>query len=232
MLASFFRELEKLEIEVFLGVELEFYSHLSKEYFAFKNVELKDEIGKGQIEAIFPYKNNFFEVLRDVIKFRNSFRSLANFNAFIDLKTPPSALQFNVSIFKNGKNILSNAILQSVLQNTKNNLEVFAPTQNCKQRLKEIALIREFRNSPYTFCIGGKNNRTSAIRVKDDYFEHRIPSPNCKIIKSFSVILEAIIEGINKEDVIDLPILHSNAFEDEVIMSFGLIKICDAFENI
>ena len=215
-----------MEVEVFLGIELEFYTQFKKEKFVFKSVELKDEIGEGQIEAVFYHTKNIFEVLRSVILFRNKFKDIANFDAFINQNTPPSALQFNVSIYKNGVSILNNAILQSVLDFTQSNLEVFAPTLNCKNRLSNLDLITEFRNSPYTFCIGGKNNRTSVIRLREGYFEHRLPSPSCKISKSFEVILMGVLEGLKKEDIA-INILHSNAFEESVINQFGLIKIID-----
>jgi glutamine synthetase len=226
MLSCLIKEFKKMEVELFLGVELEFYSHLTKENFAFNGVELKNEIGEGQIEVVFCHKKNIFEVLRNVILFRNKFKSVANFNAFIDEDTPPSALQFNLSIYKNGVNILNNAILYSILNSTKNNLEFFAPTLNCKNRLSSLALVNNFRNSPYTFCIGGKNNRTSTIRLRDGYFEHRLPSPSCKILKSFEVILIGILEGLKKKDI-EIDILHSNAFEEEVIKEFNLIRIID-----
>jgi glutamine synthetase len=233
MIARLLKELNGLEVEIFLGIELEFYSPLSLEIFlqtekpenSFKNLIFKEEIGKNQIEVVFPFKKDVFAVLKNVISFRNKFKDKANFNAFVSKETPPSALQFNVSILQNGCDVLNEKILYFVLEETMQNPNYFVPSENCKKRLTEIEMIKEFRNSPFTFCIGGKNNRTSCIRFKEGFFEHRLPSPSCKVLKCFEVILRGILKGLLCKEEIYVEIVHSNAFEDDVISHFGLHKI-------
>jgi glutamine synthetase len=56
----------------------------------------------------------------------------------------------------------------------------------------------------------------------DEYFEHRLPSSSCFILQSFNAILEGVIKGINSKDDCQITLLHSNAFEDEVIKTFNL----------
>lgn len=225
MLSNKLKILNTLGVKVFLGIELEFYSKLPKSYFVYKNFALKNEIGEGQIEIVFPHSSNVLEVLKNVISFRNTFKKDINFNAFIKTQLPPSSMQFNVSIIKNGKNILNHNILYFLLQESKNALYHFAPTQNCKQRLSNLEGIKQFRNSPYTLSIGSNKNRTAMIRVRDGYFEHRLASPICKVIKSFDAILNSIILGLQSKKEYKVDIIHSNAFEEEVIKQYNLIKI-------
>ena len=229
MLAQKLRLLKSLNIEVFLGIELEFYSHLPKTHFSYKNVVLKDEIGEGQIEAVFPHSNNILALLKQVINFRNNFKKEANFNAFFKSSLPPSAMQFNVSVLQNGRSILNDNILHFLLKQVEVNLQHFAPSLNCKKRLCNIKGIKVFRNSPYTISVGYKENRTAMIRVRDGYFEHRLPSPKCKILKSFDSILNAIILGVGSKTDYTVNILHSNCFEEEVISSFNLKLIKNYF---
>jgi glutamine synthetase len=219
------KRLKELNIQICLGVELEFYSLLPKEEFIFEDVILKDEIGKGQIEAVFQHSFNVLHVLRQVIRFRNKFKEQADFNAFLNANTPSSAIQFNVSVWQEGKNILNNNILYFVLDETSQNLSPFMPTDNCRMRLTNIEGIKKFRNSPYTFSVGGSENRTSMIRLIGDRFEHRLPSPKCLILQSFAVILNGIIKGCMQKEEIELNILYSNSFEEEIINTFNLIKI-------
>jgi glutamine synthetase len=217
--------LKKLDVEVFLGIELEFYSTLPNSHFQFKDIIIKDELGLNQKEAVFLHSNNVLQVLKDVICFRNKFKKEANFNAFISSNLPPSSMQFNVSIKSKNYNLLNENILHFLLEETKKNLSFFIPTQNCKKRIQDLNLINKFRNSPYTFSIGDKNNRTVMIRLVNDYFEHRLPSPCCNILKSFNVILNAIILGLKSNKNYKIQIVHSNAFEKSVIEDLNLNTI-------
>lgn len=208
-------------IKIIVGVELEFYSTKPKEFFG---DFVKNEIGEGQLEAVFAHSSNYVQVLKNVVDFKKKFNSVANFNAYHPL-LPSSSLQFNISILKDNELFLTHNILHHLLIGIKPNLHFFAPTENCIQRLTDIEKIKEFRNSPYTLCVGEKNNRTAAIRIIDGRIEHRVPSSNCNVIKSFRAILNSITNGASDDANISLPILHSNAFEEEVINSYNLEKI-------
>lgn len=222
MISHSIKKLKALNLEVLLGIELEFYSSFPKEAFKFRDVILKDEIGKGQIEAIFLHNKPLLQVLKDTILFRNNFRSMANFNAVVRQDLPPSSMQLNFSILSKGKNILNENIIYFVLEETKKNMQCFAPTENCKLRLKNLDSIKEFRNSPYTFSVGSSSNRTSAIRIRDGYFEHRLPSPSCILLQSCNVILQSIIMGFESKKNFKITQIHANAFEKPCIEQFGL----------
>lgn len=278
-----------------VGVELEFYSSLPKEFFGNTllpardegfEITIKEEIGKGQLEAVFRHSQNIPKVLKDVIDFKKKFKDKADFKAYHH-GLPSCALQFNISILKDGKpllfkfdilsegsastsshhpyplaaregvykfplhkkesslppaigegfnkdlqadgrddrNTLCSNILHHLLADIKPNLHIFAPTQNCRLRLSDIEKIRNYRNSPYTLCVGDKNNRTTAIRVLEERIEHRVPSASAPLIPSFRVILNSIQKGINETEQKYTPIIYSNAFEEEVISLYNLERI-------
>ena len=208
--------------EVRVGVELEFYSKRAKSFF---NGEVKEEIGKGQLEVVFPHSSNIPQVLKEVLQFKRKYKEDADFRAH-HFGLPSSALQFNISIHKQGKPFVTPGILHHLLADIKPDLHFFAPTENCRARLKDLEKIKNFRNSPYTLCIGDKNNRTAAIRVIENRIEHRVPSASCLVIPSFRSILNSISKGLQETEERHLPIIYANAFEEEVMTLYNLELIC------
>lgn len=240
MISSLIKELKLKNYQILLGVELEFYTKLGKQAFEQEGVLIKNEIGEGQLEAVFEADFNILQVLRKVIHFRNKFARIANFNAFVGVEQPPSALQFSFSLWREGENIIKSAYLEGIASEDSVNLRVrnnilyyllesiplaipyFAPTANCLKRISNYDGVLKFRNFPVNISCGWQNNRTTAIRMREGRVEHRVPSSNCLILKSFNSILEAILKGVEEEKELQVPILYSNAFEEETIKQFNL----------
>ena len=199
--------------EVKVGVELEFYSKKPKGFF---RGEVKEEMGEGQLELVIPHSSNIPKVLKEVLNFKKEFKESADFRAY-HLGLPSSALQFNISVHKQGLPFVTPQILHHLLMDVKPGLPFFAPTENCLLRLTDLQKIKEFRNSPYTLCVGDKNNRTAAIRLIENRIEHRVPSASCLVIKSFRSILNSISKGLSETEEKHVPIIYANAFEEEVI---------------
>ena len=227
MIHSKLEALKQKNYQILLGVELEFYSALGKEVFMQEGVLIKSEIGEGQLEAVFEHDFNILQVLRKVIHFRNKFAGIANFNAFVGVEQPPSAMQFSFSLWQEGENCLKfvklrDNILYYLLELMPFAMPYFAPTTNCLKRLSNHEGVLKFRNFPVNISCGWQNNRTTAIRVCEERVEHRVPSSNCLILKSFNSILGAILKGVEEGKELQVPILYSNAFEEETIKQFNL----------
>lgn len=246
---------KELDFYILMGAELEFYVHSLPFIppFQFKSMEIKKEMGKMQFEAIFPPTFDLSALALEIVKFRFLSKEDASFEAYHASGEPFSALQFNFSVWRknNGDFSPENNLLQSeqirnsvlffLLQDIPYQLKFFIRNDNCKKRLTDLESIKKFRNSPFTISCGGQNNRTAALRLiyeesnkyilggKSIYgyrIEHRVPSGNCRVFSSISSIVTSIIKGMTSKMPLPLvPILYSNAFEEEIISSVNLQRI-------
>ena len=73
MIAKYLKLLKAQNINLLLGVELEFYSNLPP--LSTTEIQIKNEIGENQFEAIFPVSENTMQVLKNIILFRNKFQN-------------------------------------------------------------------------------------------------------------------------------------------------------------
>jgi len=246
MISKKLKILKEKNIELLIGVELEFY--LEDKSFPILNLQtenftIKKEIGEGQFEAVFPLNFNTLQVLKSVIFFRNQYKNILNFQGYAFPEEPNSGMQFNFSLWKNGENMMENrdfrnSIIFSLLKFLPESLKYFIKNENCILRLTDVEKIKKFRNSPFNISCGGHSNRTTAIRVIDEgsekyllqgkavkgyRIEHRVPSSSASVLKSFNAILKAILHGIEMPGSPEnVEILHSNAFEEEIISAFNL----------
>jgi glutamine synthetase len=246
MISKKLKSLKEKNIELLIGIELEFY--LEDKNFPILNLQTEDfaikkEVGEGQFEAVFHLNSNVFQVLKSAILFRNRYIKILNFKGYAFTSEPNSGMQFNFSLWKNGENMMENddfrnRIIFSLLKFLPESLNDFVKNENCILRLTDSEKIKKFRNSPCNISCGGQSNRTTAIRLIDERsekyllwgksvkgyrIEHRVPSSSASVLKSFTAILKAILHGIeipiSPENV---EILHSNAFEEEIISAFNL----------
>jgi glutamine synthetase len=264
MLPKLTNILARYNIKLLVGLELEFYctdktklkealcknpSDIKRfnimlkdkeKYFDFSHLKLKREIGEDQFEAIFPPTSELQESIADILKFQSLVSKCANFNAKPFPDKAPSALQFNLSLWKNDENILEdeetlNSILFSLTKFIPESMIFFTRNQNCFERITDIKSIIKFRNSPINISVGKSMNRTTALRVIDEKtdqyhynnsiikgtrIEHRVPSANCHVEASFYVIIAALIYGIKYPAQEKVPQIYENAFEVEEVKKY------------
>lgn len=240
MLSKLVSFINELDVQVLMGIELEFYSN---QVPFLDGIDIKAETGVNQFEAIFKLTDDIKTLAAQVINFKNSFRGCANFDALPFKDQPPSAMQVNFSLWRSSSNLLDNivirnSVISSILKFLPESLVFFTRNISCLERLGNLESVMKFRNSPVNISCGGDNNRTTAIRVINEIsnkytfngkiingfrIEHRVPSSNCHIIPSLCVILVAIIYGLrNLQNNIEIDVLYTNAFEHETIKRFNL----------
>lgn len=243
--------LQELNITFLSGIELEFYStdiiftSIDKSIFLNPNLEIKREIGENQFEAVFCCTDNIKLLLENINDFKDKFKKVCNFDAFINHLMPPSGMQINFSLWKLCDNILNeykirNAILHSLLCDLKKDISVFTVNEKCIERLTNLDLVNKFRNSPVNVSCGGASNRTVAIRVINDLngkyrfnnksltgyrIEHRVPSSDAKIELCMIAVLDSVVKGLQNLNVPAVELLHGNAFEPDIINQFNLEPI-------
>lgn len=248
--------IEKLGMNILMGAELEFYVtdpqfSLPREL---SHIEIKKELGNMQFEAVFPPTFNLGRLALEISRFRFFLRRHASFEAFTTENEPFSSLQFNFSLWKEKSNFsakndllrtpeLQNAALFFLLKDLPSHLRFFVKNANCVSRLTNIDSIKKFRNSPFTISAGGKNNRTCALRLiheknykytldgkvlKGFRIEHRVPSSNARVFSSILSIINSLQKAYNYEKVLpQVPLLHGNAFEEEIMIASNLKRIIE-----
>ena len=225
---------KRKKIKLKIGIEIEFFSNidfdtLEKEINKFSkenNINLSGfdkERGNKQYEIKFLPYTNIAKLIRDYNKLKNFLENNFNcdFNSITENDVVGSALQINISLFKNNKNlflqdkktILYNSIA-GILSTINMFLEIY--TKDLVRYDKNInSLLYEKGKIPApSYIAWGYNNRTCAIRIPDskvisnnleEYkkeieeskrIEFRVPSSESNIKFVLYVVMNSIIYGI------------------------------------
>ncbi|MDR0423437.1 MAG: hypothetical protein LBH46_02495, partial [Rickettsiales bacterium] len=204
--------MDEYDFKLKIGIEIEFYA-INQPPNSIK------EMGNGQYEIqMLPYKD-LNELVRDFNKIKESD---ADFSAKPHENDCPSALQINLSLERDGKNLFARGedenslilnCIAGLLKNINNNLLLYIKDEKCLNRYnidfnKKIHSMGKYP-AP-TFISWGINNRTAAIRIptpkdfknykKIDELERRIefrvPSSDADIYLVLIGVISSIIEGI------------------------------------
>jgi hypothetical protein len=215
---------------ILFGLEIEFYLEnftqdkldvLAKEIYAkcpficdFKPEEVPGqfEITTYPLEDI-PDTENFWEILHKTCDLLD-IKLIRTSRPFSDL--PTSASQISISFYDSNFKPLLNApnipqIASNICASIVPNLDMFAPSGNCKERLKSYDLLVKYLNVPLYVCWGYENNRTTAVRVTHNHkkihfkgnilegtrIEFRVPSNFADMQKVGQIIAEYALSSIN-----------------------------------
>lgn len=173
------------------------------------------EVAQGQHEIDFKYENALTSA-DNIVTFRYAVKAIANLNGTHATFMPKpifgingSGMHCNLSLFKNGKNTffdpkrahqLSETALYAIgglLDNVKNFTAITNPTVNSYKRLvpgyeAPVYLAWSLANRSALIRVPAK--RGNATRI-----ELRSPDPTCNPYLALAVILESIIDGVQKK---------------------------------
>jgi glutamine synthetase len=186
-----------------VGFEYEFYclSKPTPEFLAELQAidivqDLKPELGHWQFELVTSPHNSFIEACDAMYWIKQSLTTLAKKHQIMisqqaitfSSDNPPSSMQASICMYDSKGNALNSSsrhfikAVQSLVHNLYNATMLTCPTKNCYARLTNIAIAKEFKNSP-THINWGIENRTLAIRLASIYnnsngqrIEYRTPS--------------------------------------------------------
>ena len=239
------------KITLKIGVEIEFFSNidfdtLEKEINKFSkenNINLSGfdkERGNKQYEIkFFPYKN-IAKLIKDYNKLKNFLENNldCNFKSITSNDSVGSALQINISLFKNnknlflqdGKSILYNSVA-GILYTTNMFIKIYANDMNRYDKDINSSLYDSGKIPAPSYISWGYNNRTCAIRIPDSKvinndiekykkeieeskrIEFRVPSSESNIKFAIYAILNSIIYGISN-NLKPQESTYNNTFKD------------------
>lgn len=238
--------LKDYDFKVKIGIEVEFYTENPP-------VESVKEKGKNQYEIQTKTYTNLNLLVEDYLKIR---QIDADFRALPCPNDCGSALQINISLEKDGKNLFARNekgeesplmlnCVAGLLKNINRNLLLYIKDDSCLKRfdLEQNKKVRDMGGYPApTFISWGINNRSCAIRIptpknlknykeedaENRRIEFRVPSAEADIHLVLIGVLSSIIEGI---DYGLLPHIAKTAF-DVIDKNEGLEKIENDIEKL
>lgn len=195
-----------------------------------KNCDLiiEKERGISQIEVKTDFSADLISLCREIENCKKLIKKIAKKqNLIANFLAKPikgdcaSALQFNISAHdENGTNLfLENKLLiknfsNSLLAKTNEILAILSPTKNCFERFDLNENINLFKAGKFTAPINlsfGCNNRSCAIRLKNNRLEYRVASSNANPFLSIAAILLILSENSNQE----FQEVFGNAFDEK-----------------
>ncbi len=209
--------------------------------------EVQKEQGVSQIEVKTSFTSNLLQLCEEIEsakilinEFTQNKNLIASFAAQPFLQDCGNALQFNISLHENEKNIFDfdKNILQqvafSLLEKTNDMLIILAPNSEDYARFLTTTNLNLFKNGKFsapTNLSFGADNRTCAIRIPNSKnntrLEYRVASASANPFLAIAVILLAIAYGNNSQNYKNLKQIHGNAFDEQ----YNLKTICNSFEE-
>lgn len=209
--------------------------------------EVEKERGTSQIEVktyfisdLEKLAKEIFDVKKFVFEFANEKNLNASFVAQPFIDDCGNALQFNISLHENDKNIFLsdevflNKIIFSLLENTDFMMIFLAPKKEDYLRFARDLNLDLFKSGKHvapTNLSFGHDNRTCAIRIKKPRLEYRIASADADIFLTLAAILVVINNALNSTDIKEFLPIFGNAFDKKYIVENFCKNLEEAEKN-
>jgi glutamine synthetase len=207
------------------------------------NLEIEKERGISQIEVKTDFSDDLISLCTEIENCKKLIAEISKKqNLITNFQTKPiqgdcpSALQFNISLHNNNdenlfltqKKLIKN-FSNSLLAKTNEILAILAPTKECFARFDLEENINLFKVGKFTSPVNlsfGFDNRTCAIRLKNNRLEYRAASSMANPFLSIAAILLILSEN-SQENFTEI---FGNAFDEKYQLKPILTKQEEAIE--